>query len=183
MRLWLTQPMYFRCYVVCILSSFRSVSFLCIVFILFFTSLCRPLQESNLNTQCYPSAYSTSAGFVSTVLQVNLADPGPSSGTNSYLLTGSSATTGGGSGTSGYATAAACLAAVSTPTPAPTTATAPVAVTAAALPTYTSSCEPLVSQDTGVAVAGYYTKNVLSSVSQVPGNGYVAALVYKVSGG
>jgi hypothetical protein len=141
------------------------------------------LQENNLNTQCYQSAYSASAGFVSNVLQVNPADPGPSSGSNSYLLTGSSATSGGGSGTSGYATAAACLAAVSTPTPAPTTAIAPVGVTAAALPAYTSSCEPLVSQDTGAAVVGYYTRNVLSSVSQVPSNGYVAALVYKVSEG
>ena len=140
-----------------------------------------PLQESNLNAQCYQSAYSPSAGFVSNVLQVNPTDPGPSSGSNSYLLTGSSATTGGGSGTSGYATAAACLAAVPASAPAPTTA--PVGVTAAALPAYTSSCEPLVSQDTGVAVVGYYTRNVLSSVSQVPSNGYVAALVYKVSGG
>ena len=104
---------------------------------------------------------------MSNLLQINTADPSPASGTNNYLLTPTT--------TSGYPTAAACQ-----------TATAAVGATTltstASRPAYTSSCIPLVNHNTGAAVAGYYTQSVLSSTSQVPTNGYVAALTYQVSG-
>ena len=133
------------------------------------------MQETNLNTPCFASASTAATSpiptatttYVSNLLQINTADSFPTTGTNNYLL---SPTT-----TSGYPTASACQ--IATAALATTTLTS-----TASRPAYTSSCVPLVNQVTGVAVTGYYTRSVLSSTSQVPTNGYVAALTYQVRG-
>ena len=129
-----------------------------------------PTQEQNLNTQCYQSATPTAA-LVSFLVQVNTADPVPSRGSNGYLLAGADS--------GGYGLTATCQAAMNA---IPTGASGSVGTTAAGLPAYRSACVPLVSESTGVGVAGYYLQVSLSASSQVPSNGYVAALTYQVSG-
>ena len=86
----------------------------------------------------------------------------PRRGINTYILTTNTNT--------GYAATTDCQAALVKIVP--TTAT-PTATTTPTV--YASACQPLISTTTGLAIPGYYVKNIIGSTSQIPTNPAIAA--------